>query len=385
MRAGADFKIDVGFGDAEVLKKTFGHLLIIVLASVDDTMKDRSAFRRIGCVVFCNGAGNGSQFHEIWPGSGDGHQLHLCSLLMGLFGVCGKGRERKIRKKSLQASGGFAEVVVMAKTGKWFCMLHARLLRVDFPGVQVENEWLAFLAIDGLQGITAEPIGKQAKITAAGDGYFHAQKKGRGNGVFAQTVGVAVGEAGRVGNTVGVVVDGKNGGIVGEAEFLENIERPKGLGGDGVTGGTVAENGFANDVFQDGFDLGGVCAEFLRRHVVHLPVPIAVTADGVALIVDGLHQLGKPVGDPTDNEERGLGVVLGQQVQDFFGVAHYPLFHAVPVLGIDDVLEGGYLEVVFHVDGEVVADGLHEGIVCYSPGEVKQRNVVVGLPWMDCC
>ena len=304
---------------------------------------------------------------------------------MGLFGVCGKGREREIRKKSPQANDGFAEVVVMAKTGKRFCLLHARLLRVDFPGVQIENEWLAFLAIDGLQGITAEPIGKQAKITAAGDGYFHAQKKGGGNGVFAQTVGVAIGEAGRLGNTVGVVVDGKNGRIVSESEILENIERPERLVGDGIAGGAVAENGRTDDVFQDGFDLACVGAEFLRRHVIHLAVPVTVATDWVALTVDGLYQLGEPVGDPTNDEERGLGVVLGQQIQNFFGVVHYPLFHGVPVLGIDDVLEGGYLEVVFHVDGEVVADGLHEGIVCYSPGEVKQRNVVVGLPWMDCC
>lgn len=119
------------------------------------------------------------------------------------------------------------------------------------------------------------------------------------------------------------------------------------------------------------FDFLGVGAEFIRGEIVHFAVPIAVCADFVPLVVDGLDQLGVSLRYPTHDEEGGFGVVLGKEGEYFFGVAHYPVFHGVPCVGVDDVFKGGHLEVVFHIDGEVVADWIHENTLCDRVREVK--------------
>jgi len=89
-------------------------------------------------------------------------------------------------------------------------------------------------------------------------------------------------------------------------------------------------------------------------------MPIAVAANTVPLIMYVFNQLRVSLRHPTDDEEGGFGLVIGQQGEDFFRVANYPLFHEVPIAGIDNILEGGDLEVVFHVNSEVVADWVHE-------------------------
>lgn len=279
---------------------------------------------------------------------------------MGLFGVRGKGCEREISKKSPQTCGSLAKIIVVAKTGKWLRMLHARLFRIQLPGMQIENEWLAFLAINGLQGITGEPVGEKAEIAAAGNRYCKPQQEGCGNWILKYPVRMAIGKTRRTRDSVGVVVHWKDGGIVGEAKFLEDIERPEGLFGDRIAGGTVAENGFADDVFKECFDLAGVGTKFLGSEVVNFTMPITVGANAVPLIVDGLDQLWVSFRYPADNEEGGFSLVISQQRQDSFGVVYHPLFHGVPIAWINDVLKGGNLEVVFHIDGEVVADRVHD-------------------------
>ncbi len=247
----------------------------------------------------------------------------------------------------------------MPEPGKDAGLVHAWLVRIEFPWVQVEDEGFPLFLIDDSESITAEPVGEQAEVAASGYGNGTAKKASGGDGVFQQAVWVLIGETRCAGHAIDVVADGEDGGIVGEAKFHEDIQRPEGLGGDGIAGSAIAKHGLAGDVFQDGFNLAGVFPEGLRGQVIDFTVPVTVAADGVALVVDGLHQLGEPVRDPADDEKGGLGVVPGQQFEDLFGVAHHPLFHGVPVARVDDVLEGGHLEVVFHVDGEVVGDWLH--------------------------
>lgn len=62
---------------------------------------------------------------------------------------------------------------------------------------------------------------------------------------------MAISKAGRVRNTVGIVVDGKNRGIVSKAKFLEDIQSPERLAGDRITRGAITKNRFADDVFED--------------------------------------------------------------------------------------------------------------------------------------
>ena len=95
-----------------------------------------------------------------------------------------------------------------------------RLFRVNLPGVEVKDKRFSLFAVDGLQGIAGEPVWKQTEVAAAGNRYFPTQQNRGGNGVFEQTVGVLVSEAGRVGDAVGVVVNWKDGRIVGKTKFL---------------------------------------------------------------------------------------------------------------------------------------------------------------------
>lgn len=115
----------------------------------------------------------------------------------------------------------------MAEPGKWFCAVHAWLFWVNFPGVQVKNKWLFFLAVDGFEGKAGKPVGEEPKIAATGNRDLAPEDKGRGNGVFEQAVDMAVGKSWGVGDAVGVVIDREYGRIVGEAEFLEDDERPE--------------------------------------------------------------------------------------------------------------------------------------------------------------
>ena len=116
--------------------------------------------------------------------------------------------------------------------------------------MEVENKWFSLLVVDGAEGITGEPIGKQAKIAAAGNRHFFTQQEGCGNRIFEQTIAMAVGKAWRGGNAVGIVADGKNRGVVGEAEFLEDVDSPHGFAGDGIAGGAIAEDRFTDDVLD---------------------------------------------------------------------------------------------------------------------------------------
>lgn len=228
----------------------------------------------------------------------------------------------------------------MPELGQGTDIAHARLVRIKFPGVEIKDKRFALLLVDSAEGEASEPIGEEAEIAAAGNWYVPPQEEGCGNGVFKQPVGVLVGETGRVGNAVGIVMDGKNGGVVRKAKFLEDIKRPERFAGYRITGGAVAKDRFAYNVLQNGFHPARIVAKLIRGQVVHLSVPVTVATDGMSLIVDGSYQLGVSFGHPADDKKSGFGVVGGKQVKHLSRVAHHPLLHGAPIFGMHDILEG---------------------------------------------
>src|SRR5207237_6986519 len=54
------------------------------------------------------------------------------------------------------------------------------------------------------------------------------------------------------------------------------------------------------------FRAANVLAEGFRREVVDQPMAVAVRGDLVPLLSDRAHQPRKPLGDPSEDEERGL-------------------------------------------------------------------------------
>lgn len=64
--------------------------------------------------------------------------------------------------------------------------------------------------------------------------------------------------------------------------------------------------------------------------------------------------------DPTEGEKRSVGSVARQLLEQ---VAHpyvNPWRYRGPCLSLDVGLHGGDLEILLHVDGEVVTDSLHQ-------------------------
>lgn len=247
----------------------------------------------------------------------------------------------------------------------------------------VKQKRLSLVFVNGTQCEPREPIGKQTEITSTGNRYLAAQQTGCTYRVLKQAVGMSISESGCVGDAVCIVVDGENRGVVGKPQLLQDIECPKGFAGDGITGGAIAKNWFTNDTFQYGFDFASISTKILRAEVVHLAVPVTMATDVVALTADGLHQLRESLGYPPDDKKSGLCLVLGKQGQNLPSVSNYPLLHGVPVLRVDNVLKGGNLEIVFHIDGEVVVDRAHAKSLGHKGKEVKQRKIGNSfcVPW----
>ncbi len=71
---------------------------------------------------------------------------------------------------------------------------------------------------------------------------------------------------------------------------------------------------------------------------------------------DALHQVGVALRDPSQDEERAARVVAGEQLEQPVDVLLHAAAGALP-LGARDVRRQGLdLEVLFHVDGEVMRD-----------------------------
>ena len=64
VRAAADFQVDVGLGHAEIVEEGFAHLLVVVLAGVDEEVLDLLG-------VFVHGLDDRGHFHEVGAGTDD--------------------------------------------------------------------------------------------------------------------------------------------------------------------------------------------------------------------------------------------------------------------------------------------------------------------------
>ena len=83
----------------------------------------------------------------------------------------------------------------------------------------------------------------------------------------------------------------------------------------------------------------------------------------MALVDDGAHQVRVTLGNPTQGEEGGPGVVLGQQREDAVDVALDPAFTPIPITSTDVGRHRRDLKIVFDVDGQRVGEfrGQHGG------------------------
>lgn len=91
------------------------------------------------------------------------------------------------------------------------------------------------------------------------------------------------GEARSVRDSVTVMLDWEDAGIVKKPFLEQDTESPKGLLGNGVARCPVAHDGLADDVFQNGSGPSKIVAEFVWiRHLEDHPVIVTVASDFVS-------------------------------------------------------------------------------------------------------
>src|SRR5207249_556555 len=86
----------------------------------------------------------------------------------------------------------------------------------------------------------------------------------------------------------------------------------------------------ADDVFEDRTALTQVGTELIGRHAVNEAVPVAVRADLMTGGVDLADQTGEVLGDPAEDEEGGVDLTAGQQLQQAARVGLDPAGILVP-------------------------------------------------------
>ena len=71
--AGADFEIDIWLGNIQFFEEHVRHLIVVVLACVDEKRIERGA---VGLLAAIHSTHDGSDFHEVGPCSGYEYYLH---------------------------------------------------------------------------------------------------------------------------------------------------------------------------------------------------------------------------------------------------------------------------------------------------------------------
>ena len=247
----------------------------------------------------------------------------------------------------------------MPESGEGRCMGETGLPWIDFPRVEIKNKGTAFV-VDSPKCRLGEPIWKESEISAAGNGYFSAKEKRGGDRILHHIViRQFIRKSGGIRDAVHIMVDGEDTRIVPKTQLLQDVQRPERFLGDGVGWRPVAEDRATAHFFENRLGLVGILAEFLSGKVVDPAVEIAVAANHVAAIGDIPDQLRIPFRDPAHDKKGGLDAMGSEELQDLTGVSLDPAFLPMPILRLDNSLEGRDMVVVLNINGEVVGDGWH--------------------------
>ena len=213
--------------------------------------------------------------------------------------------------------------------------------------MQVKHRWLA-LCMGPSQPQAGKSIRKEAEVSTPGDGEVAAGDPPRGGRHLEQAWPDLVNKARSVGNPVAVVVHRKDAGIVANAALQQHLEGPQRIPGDGEIRGPVAINRVGDDACQDLEGSLQVGSETFGIQVIDEFMAIPVRRDLVPLVSDLAHQVRRPLGGGTEDEERRPRTGLLQQVEEPTGTHPYAGFELTPVAALD--LDA--LVPVLEVDGK---------------------------------
>jgi hypothetical protein len=201
---------------------------------------------------------------------------------------------------------------------------------------------------------------EKAKITASADGHVVSGDAESGNGKFSERAGGRLKTkwlARSAGDPVTIVMNRKDAGIVGEAEFAENFERPERTICNGIRGSAIAENLLAGNLLDDVFGATRIFAKFGRLELIDQPMPVRMTGEFVTSGGDFAHDVRELLGNPSEDEKCAVDVDPGERFEQAASVGFDAARISRPASTIDDIGEGFGVKIVLDVDGNDV-DGL---------------------------
>src|SRR6185312_17321111 len=105
-------------------------------------------------------------------------------------------------------------------------------------------------------------------------------------------------------DTVAIVTDGKDRGVVFEAQIDQHIQRPQRSARDREAGRPVAEHALAEEALEKALGARGLLPELALRLVVDQLMGEAMTGDLVPRSGDALHQARRLLSHPAEHEKR---------------------------------------------------------------------------------
>src|SRR5918999_4588981 len=154
------------------------------------------------------------------------------------------GTEVEIGEQPAQPFLRLIQVAIMAQPAQT-ASRQSRLIRIDLPRMQVEDRRPVLTRIDPANPPLCPSVREQPEIAAAADRKIHRAEPDRRPGRLDKRTGLAIQDVrlpGRYRNSVTIVVDREDAGVVLETFFDQDVERPQRARGNRVARCAVAED-----------------------------------------------------------------------------------------------------------------------------------------------
>src|SRR5581483_6585475 len=168
---------------------------------------------------------------------------------------------------------------------------------------------------------------KNPQIASACRGQVHARDSYSCRGEFQQApsivAGVLVGITARIRDSVKIMMNGINAGIVLEAFFRKHIERPERPACNRPSGGAIACHADARRLLDRVTGRASIKAKFLWGKRIDPVMPEAVTGQFVSSLVDLTHDFRKMPGNPSRHKERGFDAIQLKNIEQEATISCY--------------------------------------------------------------
>src|SRR5215471_12901528 len=115
-------------------------------------------------------------------------------------------------------------------------------------------------------------------------------------------------------DAIAIVMNREYAGVVCEALFLEDFQRPKACLRDGITRSAIPKNALASRIFKDAQCAPRFLTEFIRRLHIDTSVGIAMRCHFMPTHLDRAHQVRMPFDHPSQNKKGCLRLVGIQEI-----------------------------------------------------------------------